>query len=640
MTLYKVIETMKMLALKHPNINSACEGNIYDIMNANPQQKYATVIITQQSHTQDDTYDHYGFNIFYVDRLVDDMDSNRVQIQSTGKSMLANIIKSFCDEFDGECENINFQTFTERFADECAGVYCTITIDMVKDMTCTEKYWDESWTAPVVSVKNQNKSVVFTENGTYVIDYDAANYTGLGKVSVEVDVADLNGSYDEGYEDGKTDGIEEGRKEGIKEQKDKLESITIKDNGTYNKEDGYNKVVVEVPVPEIMPSLDIELKAGDAGTYRPYGYDAVAEINYSVLPNYDIDQTFTENGTYEFDVPAGFSGFGHATLNIDVQDLNGSYDDGYNDGYNDGVEEGTSNAGEIIAQTAQVLNITENGIYSTKYSKEDDFDTKPTEFEGNLIRSVSVNVVPKVSLKTTGMKLGYGTFTEVPDFVDFEGVADYTNMFTSCYNIKTIPLIDTSSAKEMNYMFRDCSGLITIPELDTSNVTTMTGMFYGCSKLSSIPKLNTSNVKSMYYMFYGCYELTSIPPLDTSNVTDIDRMFYGCSGLKEIPELDCGSVTAKDKYPLYWTSNNSTLTTVGGFKNMKYSWTNNYGLYRSTALTYESCINILNGLYDFTANGETPNSSQGQLKVNQAFMNQLTEEDKNIAISKGWTLQV
>ena len=56
---------------------------------------------------------------------------------------------------------------------------------------------------------------------------------------VNVDVPDLNGSYNEGYEQGKT--------EGINEQKGKLESISITENGIYSKEDGYNHIEVNVP---------------------------------------------------------------------------------------------------------------------------------------------------------------------------------------------------------------------------------------------------------------------------------------------------------------------------------------------------------------------------------------------------------
>ena len=51
---------------------------------------------------------------------------------------------------------------------------------------------------------------------------------------VEVNVPDLNGSYNEGYEQGKIDGVNE--------QKTKLESISITENGTYSREDGYNPI--------------------------------------------------------------------------------------------------------------------------------------------------------------------------------------------------------------------------------------------------------------------------------------------------------------------------------------------------------------------------------------------------------------
>lgn len=261
MTLAKLIDTLKMLALKHPNINSAYEGNIYDILNANPENKYASVILTQQSHTTDTTYDHYGFVIFYVDRLVDDLEENRIQIQSIGKSMLSNIITAFCDNFDAECNNISFQPFTQRFADMTAGVYCTITIDIVKDAFCAEEYWNESWVAPIVSIRNQNKSIVFTENGSYTIDYDAANYTGLGVVDVRVeipfdDIRDnaysegFNNGREDGYNSGLNDGYGQGKVDGINEQKSKLETIDITYNGTYTKEDGYNTINVNV-VPKV-----------------------------------------------------------------------------------------------------------------------------------------------------------------------------------------------------------------------------------------------------------------------------------------------------------------------------------------------------------------------------------------------------
>lgn len=816
MTLYAIIEKLKMLALKHPNVNSAYEGNIYDIMNANPQQKYASVVLTQQSHTQDDTYDHYGFNIFYVDRLVDDLDTNRVQIQSTGKSMLSNIIKAFCEEFDAECETINYQTFTERFADECAGVYCTITIDMVKDIYCTEKYWDESWVAPMVTVRNQNKTVQFTENGTYIIDYDAENYTGLGKVEVEVNVPDLNGSYDDGYSEGKTDGIQEGyadgkadgieegysqgksegfnegktegytegKEDGISEQKAKLEGITITENGTYTKEDGYNEIVVEVP------------------------------------------------------------------------DLNGSYDEGYDAGYSEGVEEGTSNAGAIIAETAQVLNITENGLYTTKYTAHEDLgltditgyfddgtpfynyaqltnkvfvtdikiDNKskveiwwkpdfnfsggyygdglfstldnlhdfqisirtllggeqriqanigssneyishviedkwyhfvlsksglimdgeniiegldgivpktnlyinlflshsaygsangyygmikidgntfiPTkngfinqttntplevyqdggyaffgvpETEGNLIRTVNVNVVPKINPTDYGVTFGYSRFTALPDVFELPQRIEASKLEALFASAKK--LTDISCFENVTEMYFD--GIF------NTRKSIFNQTFQYCTSLSDLTPLSnirltvtddnfSNHYKTPQFTFSYAFDdtvVTDFSPLAHifDNVTrdyrfEVDASAFGSTTLKRfeldwdwskctsyyqglgdiknieyIQELDATNVTSgyQPLNILQLYSDLVSLTYFGGYKNQKLSIDNNYFLTRCPNLTRESCLAIVNNLYDFAGNGETPTSSQGKLKVHANFLTALGD-DINIALNKGW----
>lgn len=342
MTLAKIIDTLKMISLKHPNVNSAYEGNIYDILNAKPDNKYASVVITQQSHTTDEIYDHYGFVIFYVDRLVDDMEENRVQIQSIGKSMLGNIITAFCNEFEAGCDNISYQPFTQRFADETAGVYCTITIDTVKDVYCAERYWDESWTAPIISIKNVDMSITITENGHYVVNYDSTVYTGIDKVDIDVNV-DVDSYYNRGY----GVGYDQGKVDGVSEQKSKLETISITENGVYSNEDGYNHIEVNVP--------DLN------GSYDEGKEDGITEQK-SKLESINI----TENGTYSRED-------GYNSITVEVPDLNGSYDEGYKDGYDEGVEEGVSNAGGVIAETARVLDITENGVYASRYSNESEF---------------------------------------------------------------------------------------------------------------------------------------------------------------------------------------------------------------------------------------------------------------------------
>ena len=78
------------------------------------------------------------------------------------------------------------------------------------------------------------------------------------------------------------------------------------------------------------------------------------------------------------------------------------------------------------------------------------------------------------------------------------------------------------------------------------------------------------------------------------------------------------------------------LTELGGFINIKVS-IENYAFTQLPNLTYQSCINVLNGLYDFTGNGKTPTSAQGKLKVHANFLTAVGDEI-SIATNKGWTV--
>lgn len=139
MTLYKLVQIIKEISLLQPNVGSVNEGNIYDI-NANPSVKYANITLTQGTHTQDEIYDHYNFTIFYTDRLMDNLETNRLQIQSIGKSVLSNIITTLANNYDIEYQSVSYQPFTQRFSNECAGMYITITFDIPKDVICGEVY--------------------------------------------------------------------------------------------------------------------------------------------------------------------------------------------------------------------------------------------------------------------------------------------------------------------------------------------------------------------------------------------------------------------------------------------------------------------------------------------------------------------
>ena len=435
------------------------------------------------------------------------------------------------------------------------GLYVDINVNVPDLNGSYDEGYEQGKTDGINEQKGKLESINITENGTYTKE------DGYNEIVVEV--PDLNGSYDEGYGQGKTDGVNE--------QKSKLESINITENGTYTKEDGYNQI--EVNVPDLNGSYD-----------EGYGQGKTDGINEqkSKLETINI----TENGTYTKE-----DGYNH--IEVNVPDLNGSYDEGYNQGKTDGVNEQKSKL--------ESISITENGTYT----KEDGY---------NQIE-VNVNVIPKINVKETGLRLGNSTFTEVPEWVDFEGVTDMYGMFQYCSKLQTIPLINTSNVTNMGYMFSYCS------------------------HLQTIPLLNTSNVTSMYNMFYYCTGLQTIPLIDTSNVTNMDSMFYSCSNLTSLPALNAQSLSTNQYTGIFGPSDLPKLTDFGGFLNLKYSLENDNNLKKLPNLTYQSCINILNGLYNFVAAGETPNGGQGRLKVHQNFLDAVGEEI-SIGTNKGWIITV
>ena len=78
-------------------------------------------------------------------------------------------------------------------------------------------------------------------------------------------------------------------------------------------------------------------------------------------------------------------------------------------------------------------------------------------------------------------------------------------------------------------------------------------------------------------------------------------------------------------------SGGGSLTDVGGWKNLKINWNDNYGLVLCPNLTYQSCINVLNGLADVTELGGRT------LKVHPNFLTNVGDEI-SIGTNKGWII--
>ena len=484
-----------------------------------------------------------------------------------------------------------------------------------------------------------SQTMTIESNGEYRVTPNDGLY-----VDINVNVPDLNGSYDDGF----NVGYEQGKTDGVNEQKSKLESINITENGTYTKEDGYNHI--EVNVPDLNGSYDEGYTEGEQAGYNS-GYtqgqaDIAAKARVlEVTKNGDYLSKFSDpiipaNVTGVYADGTNFYSYAELTNKVFNTKIAGSVDSrlefwykGDNIGKSDGwdviigsgdidnsdcfqvryfvyenntlyIEVGNSNIQvdnwddtvwhHLIVSKAEGLwidgekkgNFTPsntingeffiNGIgYSTARNangcfgmiKIDDVIIIPTANgfqnvntgelievvkdgvytftenkirygEGELYKTINVNVLPKVNVQKEGIKLSYSTFAEVPEWADFEGITDIDHMFHNCSNLQTIPEINTSNVTNMDSMFDGCSKLTSIPQLDTSNVTDMHYMFNYCQNLQTIPLFNTSNVTDMNYMFSECGTLQTIPPLNTSKVKKAANMFNRCFGLISIPALD------------------------------------------------------------------------------------------------------
>ena len=124
-------------------------------------------------------------------------------------------------------------------------------------------------------------------------------------------------------------------------------------------------------------------------------------------------------------------------------------------------------------------------------------------------------------------------------------------------------------------------------------------MFAYCPNLTTIPLLDTSKGTIFSGMFYSCYNLTTIPLLDVSNGIELWGMFDWCEN----------------------------LTNLGGFKGLKV----NLDLTWCEKLTHESLMNVINNLAEVTT---SPTLSLGSENLAK-----LTDDEKSIAINKGWTLE-
>ena len=142
MTLQEVIKTFEVVASQQPSVNMIVQNDIFRL-NSKSDARYGVFGWAQGQHSSstDSSMFTYSFTFFYVDRLKNDM-SNQIEVQSVGIQTLDNILRKLDDLGIYISSTYSFQTFNQRFVDECAGVFCNVSLQVPVSSMCSESFAD------------------------------------------------------------------------------------------------------------------------------------------------------------------------------------------------------------------------------------------------------------------------------------------------------------------------------------------------------------------------------------------------------------------------------------------------------------------------------------------------------------------
>lgn len=299
--------------------------------------------------------------------------------------------------------------------------------------------------------------------------------------------------YTAGNTDGYTDGYAEGLDDGTEQQKSLLEETTFKDNGVYEKADGWNKVTVEVDIPTFeTEALSVELTENGTHTYTPTtdGYSSV-EVIVDVPP---------PAGARDYAEEMGFPSYVNDIFNEDI----------------DGIINATKSLEAAYVKPT-------NGSLKQFYKGKTDLKYAPN-IDTSGIRDFGRNRYESTSSSDWGT-------------------------FYGCGNLLYVPALDMSSAKYCGYIFGSCNKLKKIEPMDWSNVTNISAAFDSCLNLETVPFTKLSDdLQYTSNAFWNCQKLKSVPQMNMSKTTNCVGMFSNCRELSCPIDLDMSSCTAANYF--------------------------------------------------------------------------------------------
>ena len=237
-------------------------------------------------------------------------------------------------------------------------------------------------------------------------------------------------------------------------------------------------------------------------------------------------------------------------------------------------------------------------------------------------------------------------------FNNIENIQDTFSYCTALVSVTNLP----SATKSVGWCFDGCSKLQTVTAYNLAPTTNASAMFKGCSSLTTIIGLDTWNMSgctTCYSMFNGTSNLTTLPGSETwvlSSCQNTQGMF-GNSGITSLNVTNWDMSKCRAMYINYHNKKNnlseiigmenwnvSTCTDFREFLNHCISLSEfeifspiNYNIsFNLCPLTVDTLVKILNAL------GEV--SETQTLKIGEANLAKLTDEQIAIATNKGWSV--
>ena len=198
MNLYRIINDIKSTCMSHRDVQDFHYGDIYDYENTK-SLKYINTNFTLQnisSGLEGDTKTMNGV-LFCVDRLTDNGD-NKLIAQSRCTDILQSIINRLTENYSGwSIENTVYEVFSTKFADLCAGCFCTFSLSVDEDSVCSDDefivkskeikgngiYDVIGYDRIIVDVQPKLKEIEIVKNGVYLPEKDSDGYN---KIAVNV----------------------------------------------------------------------------------------------------------------------------------------------------------------------------------------------------------------------------------------------------------------------------------------------------------------------------------------------------------------------------------------------------------------------------------------------------------------------